>query len=196
MTKVVRIGIILVITLGLSLPASALDIGLGLDLDLIINSTTTEGTSTAGRTATTTKNVRDTNSFGIGANVILRLNDILEITPSLKLTIAPSTAFNPYLHLGSAFYWHLVRGNVFELSLGPSAYTGIGFAASQNMYLTFGVNADVVLDMKFNPSLIFRAKVTLAGLGLGIINMKSAVFVLSSGTGIAVPMSFGLIYMF
>ena len=178
MTKVVRIGIILVIALGLSLPVSAVDIGLGLDVDLNINST------------------RDINSFGIGANVILRLNDILEITPSLKLTIAPSTAFNPYLHLGSAFYWHLVRGNVFELSLGPSAYTGIGFAASQNMYLTFGVNADVVLDMKFNPSLIFRAKVTLAGLGLGIINMKSAVFVLSSGTGIAVPMSFGLIYMF
>lgn len=112
MTKVVHIGIILVVALGLSLPASALDIGLGLDVDLNIDST------------------RDTNSFGIGANVILRLNDILEITPSLKFTIAPSTAFTPYLFLGSAFYWHLVRGNVVELSLGPSAYTGILFATS------------------------------------------------------------------
>ena len=137
--------------------------------------------------------------IGIGANVILRLNDILEITPSLKFTIAPSTVFNPYLHLGSSFYWHLVRGNVFELSLGPSAYTGIGFAASSNKYLTFGVNADVVLDVKFNPSLIFRAKLTPAALGLGIINMKSVVLLLdtlASGTGIAVPMSFGLICMF
>ena len=53
--------------------------------------------------------------------------------------------------------------------------------------------------MKFNPSLIFRAKLTPAALGLGIINMKSAVLVLDTlagGTGIAVPMSFGLIYMF
>lgn len=273
MTKVVRIGIILVIALGLSLPASALNIGLGLDLDLGINSTTTEetsdpSTSTAGRTATTTKTVSDTNSFGIGANVILRLNDILEITPFLKFTISPSktetetttvftpsptalvagvrpvtgvskrssTTVTPYLLLGSAFYWHLVRGNVVELSFGPSAYTRIGFeperttASSSStsppnpsvpntetsettgydkyLDLTFGVTADVVLDVKFNPSLIFRATLTPAALRLRITerqekdsktNTKGAVLVLdtlASGTGIAVPMSFGIIYMF
>lgn len=268
MTKFTRIGIILVIALGLSLPASALNIGLGLDLDLNINSTTTEDTSTAGRTATTTKNVRDTNSFGIGANVILRLNDILEITPFLKFTIAPSktetettsvftpsptalaagirpittvrknstTTVTPYLLLGSAFYWHLVRGNVVELSFGPSAYTQIGFEPARTktesrstsppnssapntgtsettkydkyLDLTFRVTADVVLDVKFNPSLIFRAKLTPAALSLRITerqengsttNTKGAVLgldTLASGMGIAVPMSFGIIYMF
>lgn len=266
MTKVVRIGIILVIALGLSLPASALNIGLGLDVDLSINSTTTTevtadpSTSTLGRTTGTTKTVTDTNSFGIGANVILRLNDILEIAPFLKFTISPSktetettsvstpsptfttfrknsnTTVTPYLLLGSAFYWHLVRGNVVELSFGPSAYTQIGFepkttkASSLSIYppnpsapnteksdttgydkyldLTFGVTADVVLDVKFNPSLIFRAKLTPAVLSLRITerqengsktNTKGAVLVLdtlASGMGIAVPMSFGIIYMF
>lgn len=272
MTKVVRIGIILVITLGLSLPVSALNIGLGLDVDLNLISSTSEEASTprtsaAGTTTITTKNVRDTNSFGIGANVIIRLNDILEIAPFLKFTIAPSksetettgvftpspaalvagtrpltsveksseTTVTPSLLLGSAFYWHLVRGNVIELSFGPSAYTQIGFEPKTTttesrsssppnprdiaetskttgydkyLNLIFGVTADVVLDVKFNPSLIFRATLTPAALRLQITenqkedsknNSKRTVFSLDtlvSGSGIAAPMSFGIIYMF
>ena len=142
MTKVMRIGIILVIALGLSLPVSAQRIGLGLDVDLNLSSVTPLPPEN------TTSRVTTITNLGIGANVILRMSDVLEITPFLKYSIRStkvvtvrtntvagvgiprtSTAIteNSSLTLGSAFYWHLIRGNVVELSLGPKVSARIGF---------------------------------------------------------------------
>ena len=254
MTKVVRIGIILVIALGLSLPVSALDIGLGLDLDLNLSSGTVEnpGTKTVVEPAvlsTTNPNARST--VGIGANVIIRTSDTLEITPFVKFlmqsskaettntaagtsTVTTTTRSNVFLTLGSAFYWHLVRGNTVELSLGPKVSATMGFAPERKtinagtttttdetkydkyLDLDFSVAADVVMDVKFTPSLMFRTTLTPAVLTLGFDNtkltgstneFKATSFTLNTlfsnreaSTGMPVfalpPMSFGLIYMF
>ena len=249
MTKVVRIGIILVITLGLSLPVSALNIGLGLDVDLNLSSRTvdTPGTKTVVEPAglsTTTPNARST--VGIGANVIIRTSDMLEITPFVKFLMRSSkaettntaagnsvvttvTRSNVFLTLGSAFYWHLVQGNTVELSLGPKVSATMGFAPERKtvtagttttetefdkyLDLDFSVAADVVMDVKFTPSLMFRTTLTPAVLTLGFGNsqvkgstteVKTTTFTLDTlfsnrGTNavfLIPPMSFGLIYMF
>lgn len=253
MTKVVRIGIILVIALGLSLPASALNIGLGLDLDLNLSSGTVEnpGTKTVVEPAVlspTNPNARST--VGIGANVIIRTSYTLEITPFVKFlmqssksettntavgtsTVTTTTRSNVFLTLGSAFYWHLVRGNTVELSLGPKVSATMGFApenksvnsatttTTETKYdkyldLDFSVAADVVLDVKFTPSLMFRTTLTPAVLTLGFDNTKltgsTTEFKVTSFTLNTLfsnreastnnlvftlpPMSFGLIYMF
>lgn len=256
MTKVVRIGIILVITLGLSLPASALDIGLGLDVDLNLSSGTTEstgGSKTVREPAALGTNPDTRSTVGIGANVIIRTSDKLEITPFVKFSmqsnklettrIAPgastattetTTRSNVFLTLGSAFYWHLAQGNTVELSLGPKVSVKMGFAPENKrvtagnttttneteydkyLDLDFSVAADVVLDVKFNPSLMFRTTLTPAVLTLGFDNskvkgstneFKGTSFTLDTlfsnreaniGTTLfpLSPMSFGLIYMF
>ena len=259
MTKVVRIGIILVIALGLSLPASALNIGLGLDVDLNLSSGTTEFTGVSKTVRepaalSTNPDTRDARStVGIGANVIIRTSDKLEITPFVKFSmlsnklettrIAPgastaatetTTRSNVFLTLGSAFYWHLVQGNTVELSLGPKVSVKMGFAPENKsvtagtttrtteteydkyLDLDFSVAADVVLDVKFNPSLMFRTTLTPAVLTLGFDNtkvkgstneFKGTSFTLDTlfsnreaniGTTLfpLPPMSFGLIYMF
>ena len=254
MTKVVRIGIILVIALGLSLPASALDIGLGLDVDLNLSSRTVESPGTKAVVepsvlSTTNPNARST--VGIGANVIIRTSDTLEITPFVKFlmrsgksettrtaagnsVITTTTGSNVFLTLGSAFYWHLVQGNTVELSLGPKVSATMGFEPENKsvtagtttrtteteydkyLDLDFSVAADVVLDVKFTPSLMFRTTLTPAVLTLGFDNtkvkgstseVKTTTFTLdtlfsnreASTNNLLFPlppMSFGLIYMF
>ena len=256
MTKVVRIGIILVIALGLSLPASALDIGLGLDVDLNLSSGTTEFTGvskTVREPAALSTNPDARSTVGIGANVIIRTSDKLEITPFVKFSmlsnklettrIAPgastaatetTTRSNVFLTLGSAFYWHLVQGNTVELSLGPKVSVKMGFAPEDKsvtagtttrtteteydkyLDLDFSAAADVVLDVKFTPSLMFRTTLTPAVLTLGFDNtkvkgstseVKTTTFTLdtlfsnreASTNNLLFPlppMSFGLIYMF
>lgn len=251
MTKVVRIGIILVIALGLSLPVSALDIGLGLDVDLNLSSRTVESPGTKAVVepsglSPTTPNARST--VGIGANVIVRTSDTLEITPFVKFlmrsgksettrtaagnsVVTTATQSNVFLTLGSAFYWHLVRGNTVELSLGPKVSATMGFAPERKtinagtttrttetkydkyLDLDFSVAADVVLDVKFTPSLMFRTTLTPAVLTLGFDNtkltgstseVKTTTFTLdtlfsnraTNTVFLIPPMSFGLIYMF
>lgn len=254
MTKVVRIGIILVIALGLSLPASALNIGLGLDVDLNLSSGTVEipGTKTVVEPSVlSTANPNARSTVGIGANVILRTSDMLEITPFVKFLMRSSkaettntaagnsvvttvTQSNVFLTLGSAFYWHLVQGNTVELSLGPKVSATMGFAPENKtvnagittrtterkfdkyLDLDFSVAADVVLDVKFTPSLMFRTTLTPAVLTLGFGNskvkgstteVKTTSFTLNTLFSnrddrtnnllfTLPPMSFGLIYMF
>lgn len=252
MTKFVRIGIILVIALGLSFPVSALNIGLGLDVDLNLSSGTVEnpGTKTVVEPASLSNtNLNARSTVGIGANVIIRTSDTLEITPFVKflmlsaksettntatgISVTTLTRSNIFLTLGSAFYWHLVRGNTVELSLGPKVSATMGFAPERKtlnlgtntttetkfdkyLDLDFSVAADVVMDVKFTPSLMFRTTLTPAVLTLGFDNtkltgstneFKATSFTLNTlfsnreaSTGIPVfalpPMSFGLIYMF
>ena len=254
MTKVVRIGIILVIALGLSLPVSALDIGLGLDVDLNLSSGATESTGgfkTVREPASLITNPNARSTVGIGANVIIRTSDRLEITPFVKFSMQSSklettrpeagasitetkTKSNIFLTLGSAFYWHLVQGNTVELSLGPKVSVKMGFAPEDKtvtattttitaereydkyLDIDFSAAADVVMDVKFTPSLMFRTTLTPAVLTLGFDNskvkgstseFKAASFTLNTlfsnreaSTNNLVftlpPMSFGLIYMF
>ena len=165
------------------------------------------------------------------------MSDVLEITPFVKFSLDSSkTQWTtgsgitntveisiPSLSLGSAFYWHLVRGNTVELSIGPKASATIGFKpelkrassagpVTQVEYdkysnISFDAAANVVLDVKFNSSLIFRTTVTPVSLDLDITSYKreatgtvpenkSTQFRMDTlFTGFP-TMSFGLIYMF
>lgn len=110
-------------------------------------------------------------SYFIRPTFIIMLSDIFEFAPyaGFNMTVeknafADEAEFYPGFNLGAGFFFRIIRGDVFRLSIGPQPFYRMNFDNNNDrdiIHLDVGLDVPVNIDLRFTERFFFRSGISL-----------------------------------